>query len=144
MSFVSDGASVLLGKKNGVAKKLKDKYPLIFSWHCMNHRLELAVNDSLKDVSATNHFKCFIDSLYVLYNASPKNQTELREICHDLDVLFLKIGRVLSVRWVASSWRAVNGVSKYFLHFISICILHPMIPIEILKLRINTKDSLKN
>lgn len=114
VSFVSDGASVLLGKKNGVAKKLKDKYPLIFSWHCMNHRLELAVNDSLKDVSATNHFKCFIDSLYVLYNGSPKNQTELREICHDLDVLFLKIGRVLSVRWVASSWRAVNVVWKIF------------------------------
>lgn len=35
-------------KKNGVAKKLKDKYPLIFSWHCMNHRIKLAVNDSLK------------------------------------------------------------------------------------------------
>lgn len=26
---------------------------------------------------------------------------------------------------------------KYFLHFISICLLHPMTPIEILKLRIN-------
>ncbi|VVC39093.1 Hypothetical protein CINCED_3A014755 [Cinara cedri] len=45
VSFVSDGASILLGKKNGVAKKLTDKYPLIFSWHCMNHRSELAVND---------------------------------------------------------------------------------------------------
>jgi len=80
VSFVSDGASVLLGKKNGVAKKLKDKYPRIFSWHCMNHRLELAVNDSLKDVRATNHFKCFIDSLYVLYNASPKSSRIKRNL----------------------------------------------------------------
>lgn len=57
----------------------------------MNHRLELVVNDSLKDVSTINNFKCFRNSVYVLYNASLKNQTELREICYDLDVLFLKI-----------------------------------------------------
>lgn len=114
ISFVSDGASVLLGRRNGVAKRLKEKYPLIFSWHCMNHRLELAVNDSLKDIIATNHFKSFIDSLYVLYNASPKNQTELKDICNDIDVMFQKIGRVLSVRWVASSWRAVNVVWNIF------------------------------
>lgn len=48
ISFVCDGASVLLGKKNGVAKRLKNKYPLIFIWHCMNHRLELAVNNSIR------------------------------------------------------------------------------------------------
>lgn len=110
ISFVSDGASVLLGKRNGVAKRLKDRYPLIFSLHCMNHRLELAVCDSIKDVNATNHFKSFMDSLYVLYNASSKNQNELKNICNDLDTLFLKVGRVLDVRWVASSLRAVKVV----------------------------------
>ncbi|XP_050058213.1 E3 SUMO-protein ligase KIAA1586-like isoform X2 [Aphis gossypii] len=114
VSFVSDGASVLVGKKNGVTKLLKDKYPLIFSWHCMNHRLELAVNDCMKDVSATNHFKNFIDSLYVLYNRSPKNQNELRKSCIELDILFLKAGRVLDVRWVASSFRAVEIVWKTY------------------------------
>ncbi|KAL4148664.1 hypothetical protein QTP88_002837 [Uroleucon formosanum] len=112
--FVSDGASVLLGKKNGVAKCLKDRYPLIFSLHCMNHRLELAVSDAVKDVNATNHFKSFMDSLYVLYNASPKNQNELKNICNNLDTMFLKVGRVLDVRWVASSSRAVKVVWKMY------------------------------
>lgn len=64
VSFVSDGASVLLGKEYGVTKLLKEKYPLIFNWHCMNHQLELAINDSVKDVTSTTHFKYFIDSLY--------------------------------------------------------------------------------
>lgn len=114
ISFISDGASVLLGKKNGVAKRLKDRYPLIFNWHCLNHRLELAVNDSVKDVTASNHFKAFLDSLYALYNRSPKNQNELKEECAELDVLFLKIGRVLNIRWVASSYRAVQVVWKTF------------------------------
>lgn len=112
--FTSDGASVLLDKKNGVEKRLKDRFPLIFSLHCMNHRLELAVGDSIKDVYATNHFKSLLDSLYELYNASPKNQNELKNICNDLDILFLKVGRVLDVRWVASSFRAVNIVWKMY------------------------------
>lgn len=64
----------------------------------MNHRLELAVNNSISDVNATNHFKSFIDNLYVLYNSSAKNQTELKNICNDLDILFLKVGHVLDVR----------------------------------------------
>ncbi|CAI6362074.1 unnamed protein product [Macrosiphum euphorbiae] len=80
----------------------------------MNHRLELAVSDAVKDVNATNHFKSFMDSLYVLYNASPKNQNELKNICNDLDTMFLKVGRVLDVRWVASSSRAVKVVWKMY------------------------------
>ncbi|XP_060882119.1 E3 SUMO-protein ligase KIAA1586-like [Metopolophium dirhodum] len=114
ISFVSDGASVLLGKKNGVAKRLKDIYPLIFTWHCLNHRLELAVNDSVNDITSINHFKAFLDSLYALYNRSPKNQNELKKECAELDVLFLKIGRVLTVRWVASSFRAVQVIWKTY------------------------------
>jgi len=88
VSFVTDGASVLLGKRNGVAVSLKEKYPLIFSWHCLNHRLELAVGDTLKDITATNHFKHFLDSLYFLYSRSPKNQIELKEHCTSLNEIF--------------------------------------------------------
>lgn len=114
ISFVSDGASVLLGKKAGVAKRLKDIYPLIFSWHCLNHRLELAVNDTMKDLNSINHFKSFIDSFYVLYNNSPKNTNEIKDVCNELNIIFVKVGRVLDTRWVASSWRAVNAVWKTF------------------------------
>lgn len=64
----------LLVKKKGVAKQLKNKYPLIFSWHCLNHRLELTINDTMKDLNAINHFKSFIDSFYVLYNNSQKKK----------------------------------------------------------------------
>jgi len=49
-----------------------------------------------------------------LYNRSPKNQNELRTSCIELDILFLKVGRVLDVRWVASSFRAVEIVWKTF------------------------------
>jgi len=114
VSFVTDGASVLLGKRNGVAVRLKEKYPLIFSWHCLNHRLELAVGDTLKDITATNHFKHFLDSLYSLYSRSPKNQIELKEHCTSLNEIFLKIGKVLDVLWVASSFRTISVIWKIY------------------------------
>ena len=40
--FGSDGAAVMVGSRNGVAKKLKGHSPRIVSVHCINHRLALA------------------------------------------------------------------------------------------------------
>ena len=70
IAFVSDGASVMLGKKNGVAARLIAVYSRVFVWHCMNHRLKLAVGDAVDDVTNVNQFKHFIDSLYALYSMS--------------------------------------------------------------------------
>jgi hypothetical protein len=44
----------MLGSKSGVAVRLLQHYPSLFVWHCMNHRLELAVEDAVRDVSNVN------------------------------------------------------------------------------------------
>jgi hypothetical protein len=113
--FACDGASVMLGRRSGVATLLQVQFPSLIIWHCLNHRLELAVHDTLKEVSATNHFKIFIDSLYSLYSQSPKNQRELKEAARELDIVINKIGRILDTRWVASSFRTVAAVWKAYL-----------------------------
>ncbi|KAF3849538.1 hypothetical protein F7725_019257 [Dissostichus mawsoni] len=46
IGFCSDGASVMLGVKSGVGKLLQDDFPGIILWHCLNHRLELAVDQA--------------------------------------------------------------------------------------------------
>ncbi|XP_008179456.1 E3 SUMO-protein ligase KIAA1586-like [Acyrthosiphon pisum] len=53
-------------------------------------------------------------SLYSLYSRSPKNQIELREHCTSLNEFFLKIGKVLDVRWVASSFRTISVIWKIY------------------------------
>lgn len=64
-----------------------------------------------------------MDKLYSLYSQSPKNQRELANCVAELDIQLTKIGRVLSVRWVASSYRAVSAVhrnySALYAHFTS-------------------------
>ena len=54
IGFASDGASVMLGKKSGVATRLKARFPQLMTWHCLNHRLELAVNDAVKSCTQIN------------------------------------------------------------------------------------------
>ncbi|XP_041845659.1 E3 SUMO-protein ligase KIAA1586-like [Melanotaenia boesemani] len=110
VTFVSDGASVMLGKKSGVATRLTWRFPKLFVWHCMNHRLELAVSDAVDEVNSVNHFKAFIQKLYSLYSVSNKNERELVNAAAEVGSQLLRIGRILDVRWVASSFRTVRAV----------------------------------
>ena len=123
VAFASDGASVMLGKKAGVAKLLLDQFPRLIVWHCVAHRLELSLHDSLHEVSGTNNFKHFIDKLYTVYHASPKNRNQLQECARELDVQLATIGRLLDTRWVASSNRTLKAVwqsySALHAHFLS-------------------------
>lgn len=72
MAFVCDGASLMLGRKAGVATQLCARFLDLFMWHCLYHRLELAVGDVLKEGSGLNHFKIFFDKLYTLFHVSAK------------------------------------------------------------------------
>ncbi|XP_050516420.1 E3 SUMO-protein ligase KIAA1586-like [Diabrotica virgifera virgifera] len=110
VAFACDGASVMLGKKSGVVEKLLQQFPNIVPWHCMNHRIELAVSDSINDVGAINHFQMFMDKLYTLYSKSPKNQRELAECASELDLQLQKVDRILGTRWVSSSFKTVMAV----------------------------------
>lgn len=114
LAFISDGASVMVGSRSGVATRLKTKFPNLFVWHCLNHRLELSVGDVLRDVTEINHFQNFMDSLYCVYSMSPKNQSQIKEASVELESELLKIGRVFSVRWIASSFRTVSAVWRSF------------------------------
>ena len=71
---------------------------LLVVYHCSNHRLEFSVGDTVDEGS--NNFKSFIDKLYSLYHASPKNQRELKDYCSVLDThgfaSFLQVELTLS------------------------------------------------
>ena len=114
VAFASDGASVMTGTKSGVAKLLGEKFTKVIPWHCLNHRLELAVGDAADDTQGISHLKSFMDSLYSLYSRSPKTQTLVEIAAKELDQQFRKIGRVLGTRWVASSFRTIKAVWKSF------------------------------
>jgi hypothetical protein len=55
VSLICNGAVVMLSHK-GVARLLLDCFPSIIMWQCLNHRLELSVDDSLTEVAGINSF----------------------------------------------------------------------------------------
>lgn len=56
VAFVSDVASNMLGRISGVGLRLQRLYHNIIVWHYCNHKLELSVSDSLKEIQGINHF----------------------------------------------------------------------------------------
>ncbi|XP_047413633.1 E3 SUMO-protein ligase KIAA1586 homolog isoform X2 [Sciurus carolinensis] len=111
IAFCSDGANLMLGRKSGIATKLLEKFPEIIMWNCLNHRLQLSLDDSISEIKQVNHFKIFLDKIYSLYHQSNTNQTKLLgSVAKDLEIEIIKIGRVMGPRWAACSLQAATAV----------------------------------
>lgn len=89
----------MIGWKAGVGTLLKLKYHNIVLWHCLNHRLELAVSDAMKDSNCRNHFRTFLEKLHSVYSTSPKKIRALHESARELNEQMLTIGKIFSIRW---------------------------------------------
>ncbi|KAK9976954.1 hypothetical protein ABG768_018775 [Culter alburnus] len=104
----------MTGKDSGLFVRLKKDFPSLKSVHCLAHKLELAVHNSLKCVTGCNHFEHFISKLYTMYHQSTKNARLLSEAASAVHISLLKIGKIFTIRWVASSYSTVQAVWKDF------------------------------
>ncbi|XP_055384099.1 E3 SUMO-protein ligase KIAA1586-like [Condylostylus longicornis] len=114
IGFCSDGASVMLGSKSGVSARIKEIFPNVIIWHCLSHRLQLVLDDSINDIKQINHFKLFMDRIYSIFHQSNKNQKELNNISENLCLDIIKIVRVLGPRWASCSLRAALAVWRSY------------------------------
>ena len=120
IAFCSGGASVMIGRNSEVGNRLKKDFPKIVIRHGLSHRLQLALNDSLNDIKQVNHFKIFMDKIYIIFHLSNKSQMQLYNISKKLGFEILKIGRVLGPSWAACNlqsaavWRAYVALCSFF------------------------------
>ncbi len=121
MSLASDGASVMVGRKGGVATLLKKENPKMINVHCICHRLALACGDAnsqLKYMATVEQllvqlFK-FLENSCVKTATYLKMQLSLRKL--DLpegqrkqQLIGRKLQRACRTRWLSTD-RAVQGV----------------------------------
>ena len=125
-TFVSDGASVMIGKTNGVAVKLREKYnQCLISIHCICHRLALACVDTSKDVSLAS-IKDVEDLLYTLWRAlsnSPKRTAVFIKVQLEMKALSLsakaqgvlskRIRRACRTRWLSIDQGVASCLDNY-------------------------------
>ena len=89
--FGSDGAPVMTGRRNGVAKMLSERFPKLISVHCVNHRLAFAAAHAADDVPYLVRFKATVQTLFLFYQNSSVRMAGLRVIQEVLDDPVIKL-----------------------------------------------------
>jgi len=86
MGLSTDGASVMVGKNNGVAAKLRQRNSKLLNMHCVCHRLALARTDTCQELKYTREVEDVLRKLWYYFHNSPKKmacflkcQIELRK-----------------------------------------------------------------
>ena len=74
-----DGIAVNLGVRHGMAALLREDVPWLVAIHCLNHQLELAVNDALAK-TYMDEITTMLTNPYYIYEKSPRCSRELRAI----------------------------------------------------------------
>ena len=87
----SDGASVMLGMRGGVATLLKKEVPFMIANHCIAHRLALACGQASDEVPYIKKFKAILDQLYRFYDNFPVRTAGLHSIQEILNEPNLKL-----------------------------------------------------
>ena len=111
--FGSDGASVMVGRKNGVAAKIKNTSLHCINIHCMAHRLNLCTSQASKYIPYMKQFEETLKDLYYFFEGtkSGNRQCELVEIQKILDDPKVKVRECHEIRWI-TFYEAVHAVFK--------------------------------
>ena len=97
----SDGASVMVGRINGVSTKLKQINPAMINIHCAGHRLSLAVSQATEGIPYFTNFKANVKTLFNFFHYSAVRYNRLREIQDILNEPQVCISEWHSVRWLS-------------------------------------------
>ena len=96
----SDGASVMLGKNNGVIALLQSEQPSMAAVHCSGHRLELAYKDAIKKCPLAEKVTTLLKALYIFYSKRSLNRANHKNAYRCLGMNVLLPTRADGTRWV--------------------------------------------
>ena len=112
VGLATNGARTMSGCHGGVAAKLTKNIPHLVVIHCVAHRLQLAVLNSLKAVPFMQEVEKTLRGLYIYYHSSPNRSSQLKEVAAALQMQLLKQKDINGVRWVASQEQALQAFLK--------------------------------
>ena len=111
VAFGSDGAATMLGRKTGVATRLKEKVnPFLTSVHCVAHRTNLAALDAAKKPQCRDMSKkidAVVNGVAKFFKTSSKRKTALQNLQRELNDSEKSMKRYQKVRWL-SRWQAIT------------------------------------
>ena len=111
VGFGCDGASVMVGARNGVATRLKSHNPVMISIHCVAHRLALAATQAADSIPYLKKFKQYLFQIFYYYHNSAVWSASLKAIQEVLEDPILKTKEAGDTRWLSHD-QAVSTVRQ--------------------------------
>jgi len=108
----TDGATVMVGCRNGLGEKMKEHNKCLVQVHCVAHRLNLAASQASKGLDYFEDYKRYIHQLYKFYSDSSVRYDKLRELQELLHGNVQQVPEGTSVRWLSIE-SAVKMIYKY-------------------------------
>ena len=99
------------GKEKGLAARMKECAPMVIYVHCYGHLLNLALQDTMKEVVPLHNALGTIQSLYNFLEASPKRHAFFGDIKVEHEHLPLTLKSLSITRW-SCRWEAVKSVHE--------------------------------
>ena len=110
-SFGSDGASVMTGRRTGVATRLTVHNAEMISLHCGAHRLALASSQAAEGMAYMKTFGSHLITLYYHFANSPVGEAALHEIQEIMEEPVLNLKKVIHTRWLSHD-QAVTAIRR--------------------------------
>ena len=105
VGFGSDGASVMVGIRSGVATCLKTVNPFIVSVHCAAHRL---ASQAAKEIVYLTKFMEMLHAIYNYFHNSAVHSAKFHQVQEALEEPVCSYKEVFSVCWL-SLYTAVDS-----------------------------------
>lgn len=83
--LTSDGASVMLGKHNGVPSIINRQIPQLMEQQCVAHREDFGINDAWKNVSLLRDIETSLISVYSTFSWSTVKKSKPEDLAKVLD-----------------------------------------------------------
>ncbi|CAG8504672.1 9051_t:CDS:2 [Cetraspora pellucida] len=154
----SDGASTMIGKKNGIATIFKKQNPFLLEHYCIAHRLALAAKDAAEKVPYFENYNSIVNNLYSYFSSSYKRMINLQLVEQTIDdpnlVLLFTISEVYmhlnaTINSITTQYIGHNGIPPNYENFLREYIDEQNILIEdlpdfILQFAVATVESLQD
>ncbi|MCO5556716.1 hypothetical protein L7F22_010267 [Adiantum nelumboides] len=99
--FGSDGASSMVGCRNGLSTRLKRENPFMTNIHCIAHRTSLCLADAVKEFQVAQDIDTCMNSIASIFSRSSCKSKVLESLQVEFNGTILHLSRIHNVRWLS-------------------------------------------
>ncbi|MCO5561009.1 hypothetical protein L7F22_014630 [Adiantum nelumboides] len=105
----TDGASSMIGRKNGLGVRLQRDSPYMTRVHCSAHRASLCLADAVKDSPYAQEIDHLINDIAATFSRSAQRSHQLKDLEMEFGCAELRMSRIHAIRWLSRAM-AMNKV----------------------------------